>query len=277
MNSPHLSVPFLRPGRPRLPTTPSPRTPSSWPWVDETVRRSEFDRHVQALEARGMGSRRSRRAKRPPRALSRRARPRPRGAIPRASLKAGASAEEEEHGGPEAPLRRGPLPHQRDRRRDRRLLRGSTPRTFACPRPSTLRQILVSSENEARDMRRRLQKDPKSFEPLAQSRSRSPEAEQGGPHGHLHAGRASLRAREPRSWRCRWPGSATSFRSPLGFHVLRVDARQAARERRLEECRADIRSLLTRQKSDQATRQFVRGLLARAKVNHEAAQPSRPS
>ena len=65
--------------------------------------------------------------------------------------------------------------------------------------------------------------------------------------------------------------------SPLGFHVLRVDARQAARERTLEECRHEIRALLTRRKSDQATRQFVRGLLARAKVNHEAAQPPRPS
>ena len=65
--------------------------------------------------------------------------------------------------------------------------------------------------------------------------------------------------------------------SPLGFHVLRVDARQAARERTLEECRDEIRALLTRRKSDEATRKFVRGLLARAKVNHEAAQPNRPS
>jgi parvulin-like peptidyl-prolyl isomerase len=65
--------------------------------------------------------------------------------------------------------------------------------------------------------------------------------------------------------------------SPLGFHILRVDARQAARERKVEECREEIRALLTRQKSDQATRQFVRDLLARAKVNHEAAQLPRPS
>jgi peptidyl-prolyl cis-trans isomerase C len=144
------------------------------------------------------------------------------------------------------------------------------------PETLTLRQILVSSENEARDVRRRLQKDPKSFEPLAQSRSRSPEASKGGLMGTF--GRGELPP-ELETAVVNLPVSEISevVPSALGFHVLRVDARQPARERKLEDCRDEIRSLLTRQKSDQATRQFVRGLLARAKVNHEAAQPTRPS
>ncbi|HET8647514.1 MAG TPA: hypothetical protein VFO85_18600, partial [Vicinamibacteria bacterium] len=40
-------------------------------------------------------------------------------------------------------------------------------RDFALPEEVTLRQILVPTENEARDVLRRLHKDPKSFELLA--------------------------------------------------------------------------------------------------------------
>jgi peptidyl-prolyl cis-trans isomerase C len=68
------------------------------------------------------------------------------------------------------------------------------------------------------------------------------------------------------------------IKTALGYHVLRVEERHAARERSLEECRAEIQALLARHKADQATRRYVRGLLARAKVNHEAAQSTpRPS
>jgi hypothetical protein len=57
----------------------------------------------------------------------------------------------------------------------------------------------------------------------------------------------------------------------MGFHVLKVDARQPARDRPFEDCRGEIRDVLARQKSDQSVHELVRELLARAKVNHEAA------
>jgi peptidyl-prolyl cis-trans isomerase C len=147
---------------------------------------------------------------------------------------------------------------------------------FRLPETMTLRQILVSSENEARDIRRRLLKDPKSFEALAQTRSRSPEASRGGLMGTFSLGELPSEL-EAAAVALPVAGVSDAVPSPLGFHVLRVDARQPARGRKMEECRDEIRSLLTRQKSDQATRQFVRDLLARAKVNHEAAQLPRPS
>jgi parvulin-like peptidyl-prolyl isomerase len=59
--------------------------------------------------------------------------------------------------------------------------------------------------------------------------------------------------------------------SPLGYHVLRVDARTAAREQPFEECAAQIRAQLLRERSDQSVRAFVAQLLSRAKVNHEIA------
>ena len=65
--------------------------------------------------------------------------------------------------------------------------------------------------------------------------------------------------------------------TPLGFHILRLDAKQPERDLGLEESRGEIRARILREESDQATRQFVRGLLARAKVNHEAVDIPSPS
>ena len=91
------------------------------------------------------------------------------------------------------------------------------PDEFRSPETVSLRQILVPTMNEARDVRRRLLKDPRSFPALAQTPSREPS---------------------------------------------------------LEESREEIRSRLRRQKVDHRVQQFVAGLMARAKVNHEAAQSS---
>ena len=69
------------------------------------------------------------------------------------------------------------------------------------------------------------------------------------------------------------PIAATSeiIPTPLGYHVLRVDARSEAREEPFEECAPRIRAQLLRQKVDESHRAFVAELLSRAKVNHEIA------
>jgi hypothetical protein len=273
MNSQHLSLPFLILGALAC-RDAHPGDPVILALDGETVRRSEFDRHVQALEARGMGAVDAgvRSALLEPfleeRVLVLEARS-------RGLVKPGGSAEEEDMAAQKL-LSDEVLSRISVTDDEIAAYYGEHSQDFRVPETLTLRQILVSSENEARDIRRRLQKDPKSFEPLAQSRSRSPEASKGGLMGVFRRGELPS---ELEAAVVELPVSGVSevVPSPLGFHVLRVDARQAARERTLEECRADIRSLLTRQRSDQATRQFVRGLLARAKVNHEAAQPARPS
>jgi parvulin-like peptidyl-prolyl isomerase len=241
---------------------------------NESVRWSEFERHVKALEARGMGTVDPgvRSALLEPfleeRVLVLEARG-------RGILKPDASAEEEQMAAQKLladQVAAGLIvtedevaAHYRDHAE-----------AFQAPETVTLRQVLLSSEREARDVRRRLLKDPKSLELVAQSRSRSPEASKGGLMGTFRRGELPSEL-EAAAFALPVSGVSDVVPSPLGFHVLRVDARQNARERTLEECREEIRALLTRQKSDQATRQFVRDLLARAKVNHETAQRSLPS
>jgi len=138
----------------------------------------------------------------------------------------------------------------------------------------TLRQILVPTENEARDVRRRLQKDPRSFEALARTASRAPEAGAGGLMGSFPRGQLPPEI-ESAAFSLS-PGVISDVvQSPFGYHIFRVDARDGARQRSFDECREEVRGILLRERSENSVRQFVQGLMARAKVNHEAAQAHR--
>ncbi|HEU5323873.1 MAG TPA: peptidylprolyl isomerase, partial [Methylomirabilota bacterium] len=145
---------------------------------------------------------------------------------------------------------------------------------FAVPAEVTLRQILVPTANEARDVKRRLQKDPKTFELLAQTVSRGPEASRGGLMGSFAAGQLPPEL-EAAAFPLQ-PGQTTGVvQTSLGHHVLRVEARSPARTLSLAEARDPVHARLLAGKSARAQRDFVAGLMARAKVNHEAAKTTR--
>jgi PPIC-type PPIASE domain len=144
------------------------------------------------------------------------------------------------------------------------------PEEFQLEEQLTLRQILVPTLNEARDVRRRLLKEPNSFETLARSVSRSPEAPNGGLMGTFTRGQ--LPPDLERAAFALAPGTTSEIiESSLGYHILRVEDRQAARSAGLEEAQAGIRARLVREKTDRAMRDLVASLLQRAKVNHAAA------
>ncbi len=140
-----------------------------------------------------------------------------------------------------------------------------------------MRQILVRTQNEARDVRRRLQKEPRSFEVLARTLSLGPEAGAAGLMGVFSRGQLPLEL-EAAAFGLPPGGTSAIVETSLGFHVLRVESREPARTLDLEEAQGRLREILARLKSDRRVRQFVSDLMARAKVNHAAAQtPSRPS
>jgi parvulin-like peptidyl-prolyl isomerase len=146
---------------------------------------------------------------------------------------------------------------------------------FEVPEKVVVRQILVPTSNEARDVKRRLQKDPKAFEGLAQSMSKGPEAPSGGLMGEFSRGQLPPEL-EAAAFALAPGETGDVVSTSLGHHVLRVDSRSAAQAPDLEECRHRIRTLLFQQKQERSEREFIAGLLARAKVNHEAAQ-ARPA
>jgi parvulin-like peptidyl-prolyl isomerase len=153
----------------------------------------------------------------------------------------------------------------------------SHPAEFESGETLTLRQILVPTEAEARDMRRRLRKDQKSFEALARARSKAPEASAGGLMGTFSRGQLPLDL-ETAAFALPAGGTSDVLHTSLGYHILRVDSRTDARRATLDESEGRIRATLLRESSDQKVRQFVSELMARAKVNHAAAKlpPRRP-
>jgi peptidyl-prolyl cis-trans isomerase C len=148
---------------------------------------------------------------------------------------------------------------------------------LALPESVTLRQILVPTLNEARDVKRRLGRDPKAFDTLARGQSKGEEAAAGGYLGSFERGQLPTELEEV-AFALPDGGTSDPVKTPLGYHVLRVESRQPARERSLDEARERIRERLARDERAAAERAFVAEVLARAKVNHEPAlRPYPPS
>ena len=242
---------------------------------DETVRRSDFERYVAAVQARGGGASLApevRQALLEPyleeRILVLEARAR--------GLVARGDAEEKENESVRRLLSEAVLSRVTVSDAELDAYCREHARDFDRPERIRLRQILVPTSNEARDVVRRLKKDPKSFATLAQTRSRGPEASTGGSMGMF--GRGELPAElEGAAFGLAAGETSDAVHSPLGYHVLRVDERVPASQTGLPQCREAARAELLRQKSDMGVREFVQGLMARAKVNHEAVNGSRPS
>lgn len=139
----------------------------------------------------------------------------------------------------------------------------------------TLRQVLVPTLNEARDVKRRLRRDPKTFDTIARSQSKGPEAAAGGYMGAFERGQLPAEL-EAVAFALPDGGTSEPVETALGYHVLRVESRQQGRPVTLDEAREGIRERLAREKRREAEQAFVAAILARAKVNHEAAFRATP-
>ena len=250
-----------------------PRDPVILTLGDQVVRRSDFERHVGELEAKGGAplTPEVRRAVLQPfleeRALVLEARSR--------GMLDGASTPEQERVAVQKLLGSAVLGHVEISEQEVADYFRQHGAELRRPEKVWLRQILVPTENEARDVKRRLQKDPMSFEGLARTLSRSPEASTGGMMGTFARGELPPEL-EAVAFALPAGGGSDVARTSLGWHVLRVDRREPAREPTLDEARDQIRAEVLREKSDEAWRQFVRAVMARAKVNHEIAEAPPP-
>lgn len=138
--------------------------------------------------------------------------------------------------------------------------------SFREPPTITIRQILVRTDREALELRQRLTKPRTSFEDLAREKSVAPEAPQGGLMGAFRRGELPGEL-DAAAWPLPVGGLSGVVPSPLGFHILRLDARNEGRALSLDEVRPVIRARLLTEKTEGKVRQFIEGLLARAKVN----------
>lgn len=133
----------------------------------------------------------------------------------------------------------------------------------------TIREILVATTQEARDVVRILGSDRNAFELLARTRSRSPHAQGGGLMGSFRRGELPPEI-ESAAFSLS-PGQVSGIvTTSFGYHVLRLEAKTLAATRSFADSRADIESRLAEAKTRLRMKQLIDGLVSQAQVNYEA-------
>jgi parvulin-like peptidyl-prolyl isomerase len=133
----------------------------------------------------------------------------------------------------------------------------------------TLREILVGTLQDARDVARILSRDPNAFELLARTRSRSPHAEQGGLIGTFRPGEL-LPEIEREVAHVRERGVSGIVTTTFGFHIFRVEKRSAESERAFEDAQPEIESRLREAKTRLKVRRILAQILSRTQVHTDA-------
>ena len=133
----------------------------------------------------------------------------------------------------------------------------------------TLREILLSTEQDARDVVRILGSDRNAFELLARTRSHSPQAQGGGLLGSFRRGELPPEI-ERAAFSLATGQTSGIVASSFGYHVLRVESKTAAAVRSFADSRSAIDARLIEAKARLRMKQVIDGLVSQAQVNHEA-------
>lgn len=133
----------------------------------------------------------------------------------------------------------------------------------------TIREILLGTLQDARDVVRIVGSDRNAFELLARTRSRSPQAGGGGLLGSFRRG--ELPPELERAVLSLSPGQISGIvTTAFGYHVLRLESKTLPATRSFAESRPDIESRLTEAKTRLRMKQLIDGLVSQAQVNYEA-------
>jgi parvulin-like peptidyl-prolyl isomerase len=146
---------------------------------------------------------------------------------------------------------------------------GAHPEVATLEESVTVREILLSTQQDARDVVRILNSDRTAFELLARTRSRSPQAANGGLLGSFRRGELP------------GPIEQTAFglsagqisgivTTTFGYHVLRIESKTQPATRTFEESRADIEARLAEAKARLRMKELIDGLVSQSQVNYEA-------
>jgi parvulin-like peptidyl-prolyl isomerase len=133
----------------------------------------------------------------------------------------------------------------------------------------TIREILLATQQDARDVVRILGSDRNAFELLARTRSRSPQASGGGLLGSFRRGELP-----PEIERVAFTLSTGQISgivtTSFGYHVLRLESKTLPAIRSFANSRPDIEARLSEAKTRLKMKQLIDSLVSQAQVNHEA-------
>lgn len=139
------------------------------------------------------------------------------------------------------------------------------PDEFQEPERVHVFQIVVSTREEAAQVREKLRRDPSRFAEVARKSSIAPEGKNGGDLGYVGRGSGFPEVFDV----CfRLPLNAISdvTPSPYGFHVFRVTDRKPASRRTLDQARGSIAEKLEREKRVLAQQDYLDALRKQAQI-----------
>lgn len=133
----------------------------------------------------------------------------------------------------------------------------------------TIREILLPTMQDARDVVRILASDRNTFELLARTRSRSPHAEGGGRLGSFRRGELPPEI-EQTAFALSVGQISGIVTTPFGYHVLRLEEKTLPATRSFADARPDIESRLLEAQTRRTMKELIDGLVSHAQVNYEA-------
>ncbi len=148
----------------------------------------------------------------------------------------------------------------------------ANPFEFDRPEQVRVRQIVVSTEEEAREVMKELQSKAADFAAVARVKSTAPEAEKGGDLGYFARGEMPAEFNEV--FGLTKGGTSGIVKSPYGFHIFKLEDRRKAGRISPEDAYKGIVERLRREKEDKQYKTWLNGLRARTKfeVNYPALE-----
>jgi peptidyl-prolyl cis-trans isomerase C len=148
----------------------------------------------------------------------------------------------------------------------------ANPQEFEKPEQVRVRQIVVATEAEAKNVMELLQAPGADFAALAREKSTAPEAEKGGDLGYFAMG--DMPAEFNVVFGLPVHGISDIIKSPYGFHIFKLEDKRKAGKIGFEEASKEIAEKLRRRKEDIRYEQWLKELRSRTKfeVNYQALE-----
>ncbi len=134
---------------------------------------------------------------------------------------------------------------------------------YVVPEQVRARMILVKTEDEAREVLKRLKKE--DFAKVAREVSISPEAQNGGDLGFFSRGEMPKEF-EDVVFKLKKGQISGIVQTPYGYHIFKVEERKKGRKLRFEDVKERIMEKLKREKADMEFRKWMLELKKTAKI-----------
>jgi parvulin-like peptidyl-prolyl isomerase len=134
---------------------------------------------------------------------------------------------------------------------------------YSFPEQVRARQIVVATENEAKEILRRLRKG-EDFEELAKEKSMMPERVYGGDLGFFAQGEMPEAFDEVFSLKVGVVSKV--IKSPYGYHIFKIEEKVEAKVREFDEVKDEIAHQIRKDKNEQIYYNWLSGLREKAKI-----------